>query len=269
MADITDEKLDEDVKKVTENDSYGLSENDRQTEDRVETSTESIDPIFTDGHLSYVGHDATSIPESLIQQFASKTTRLDLSFNCLCSVDGLESFTQLRELILDSNEIQDGVLFPYMKQLNTLTLNKNKITDLDSLIRMIKVQMPSLSYLSLLGNRACPNQLSDTEKDEEDYQRYRYYVLYHLPKLKFLDSSQVKIVEVKEAERVGPFMKVVRPDGDEKITDTDKQFPTNPYSPLPNSRRQDGQHVGTYGVCKYVYYGRHSEGNRFIRNSDL
>lgn len=26
---------------------------------------------------------------------------------------------------------------------------------------------------------------------------------------------------------------------------------------------------GTFGKSKYVYYGRHSEGNRFIRNSDL
>ena len=27
--------------------------------------------------------------------------------------------------------------------------------------------------------------------------------------------------------------------------------------------------AGTIGTCKYVYYGKHSEGNRFIRNNDL
>jgi len=27
--------------------------------------------------------------------------------------------------------------------------------------------------------------------------------------------------------------------------------------------------VATFGKCRYVYYGRHSEGNRFIRNNDL
>lgn len=27
--------------------------------------------------------------------------------------------------------------------------------------------------------------------------------------------------------------------------------------------------TGTLSTCKYVYYGRHSEGNRFIRNNDL
>lgn len=26
---------------------------------------------------------------------------------------------------------------------------------------------------------------------------------------------------------------------------------------------------GTFGKSKYIYYGRHSEGNRFIRNTDL
>lgn len=33
--------------------------------------------------------------------------------------------------------------------------------------------MPSLQYLSLLGNMACPNELVCKEKDEDDYQRYR------------------------------------------------------------------------------------------------
>lgn len=26
---------------------------------------------------------------------------------------------------------------------------------------------------------------------------------------------------------------------------------------------------GVFGQCKYVYYGKHSEGNRFIRNNQL
>lgn len=33
---------------------------------------------------------------------------------------------------------------------------------------------PSLEYLSLLGNEACPNQLVSPDKDEDDYQRYRF-----------------------------------------------------------------------------------------------
>ena len=53
----------------------------------------------------------------------------------------------------------------------------------------IKQSYPNLTFLSLLGNTACPNEL--VLKDEDDYQRYRYYVLHNLPALKFLDSRAV------------------------------------------------------------------------------
>ena len=49
-----------------------------------------------------------------------------------------------------------------------------QISNLETLLSKVAHNLPSLHYLSLLGNLACPNQLSDVEKDEEDYQRYRY-----------------------------------------------------------------------------------------------
>jgi hypothetical protein len=48
---------------------------------------------------------------------------------------------------------------------------------LELLLTKIAQNLPSLHYLSLLGNVACPNQLSDADKDEEDYQRYRQGLL--------------------------------------------------------------------------------------------
>ena len=39
---------------------------------------------------------------------------------------------------------------------------------------------------------------------------FRHYVLYRIPRLKFLDSSPVKTADLEEAKRVGPFMKMVR-----------------------------------------------------------
>ena len=41
------------------------------------------------------------------------------------------------------------------------------------------------------------------------------------------------------------------------------------YSPLPPVLTNAGDHHGTYGRKRYVYIGKHSEGNRFIRNNDL
>ena len=35
--------------------------------------------------------------------------------------------------------------------------------------------LPNLRYLSLLGNVACPDQLSSVEKNEMDYKKYRYF----------------------------------------------------------------------------------------------
>ena len=40
----------------------------------------------------------------------------------------------------------------------------------------------------------------------------RYYVIYRLPKLKFLDSTAVQEIERKEARRAGAFMRVVSTD---------------------------------------------------------
>ena len=48
-----------------------------------------------------------------------------------------------------------------------------QITDLEPFLDVIKSNYPKLVYLSLLGNTACPNQLSAHDKDEEDYIRYR------------------------------------------------------------------------------------------------
>ncbi|GAA6110641.1 leucine-rich melanocyte differentiation-associated protein isoform X1 [Tachysurus ichikawai] len=70
---------------------------------------------------------------------------------------------------------------------------------------------PALEYLSLLGNEACPNQLVSLDKDEDDYQRYRYFVLHKLRNLKFLDSRRVTQSEHLEAQSRGAFMKVVKP----------------------------------------------------------
>ncbi|KAL4240482.1 hypothetical protein ACF0H5_001274 [Mactra antiquata] len=224
---------------------------------------------FHDGQLSYIGRDVESIPQKLIVDYSKATIRLDLSFNQIKSLRGLEEFCNLEELVLDNNCINDQTLFPSLQQLHTLTLNKNQITDLDMLLQTIKLQFPKLTYLSLLGNSACPNQLSSHEKDDEDYLRYRYKVIYNFPQLKFLDSTPVTSHDLQEAKRVGPFMTVVR--GSEKDIPVQDEVPSSPssYTPLPDSSRQSDDHLGTFGKSKYVYYGKHSEGNRFIRNTDL
>jgi len=43
---------------------------------------------------------------------------------------------------------------------------------------------------------------------------FRIFVLYNLPKLKFLDSTPVKMTERTEAQRRGCFLRVARPPSD-------------------------------------------------------
>ncbi|NXL11912.1 LRMDA protein, partial [Mesembrinibis cayennensis] len=131
------------------------------------------------------------------------------------SLEGLKTFSYLEELILDNNLLGNDLLLPRLPHLHTLTLNKNQISFqrntckilLDHLAQVV----PSLQYLSLLGNMACPNELVCKEKDEDDYQRYRYFVLHKLTNLKFLDTRKVTRREREEALVRGAFMKVVKP----------------------------------------------------------
>ncbi|ERE91979.1 putative leucine-rich repeat-containing protein C10orf11 like protein [Cricetulus griseus] len=92
-----------------------------------------------------------------------------------------------------------------------IILNLWHITDLEYLLDHLAKVTPALEYLSLLGNVACPNELVSLEKDEEDYKRYRCFVLHKLPNLKFLDAQKVTRQEREEALVRGAFMKVVKP----------------------------------------------------------
>lgn len=238
---------------------------------KTDTQLSGKSVVWTNSQLFYIGQDCRVIPDALGEYYGDPCRRLDLSFNCISNLNGLQKFKNLEELILDNNQLDDNARFPFLPYLRTLSLNKNKIKDLEGLLDKVASHLPALRYLSLLGNPACPTQLSCLENDEEDYQRYRFRVIYRLPKLNFLDSTSIKKKEKLEAIRVGPYTKVVKPSlsttdaSMESESDSDDQR----YTPLPQTAAHDGVHKGAYGICRYKYLGLHSEGNRFIRNNDL
>ncbi|CAL4109616.1 unnamed protein product [Meganyctiphanes norvegica] len=161
--------------------------------------------------LCFVGQDCHRIPSILGSTYGLQTKRLDLSYNAIRTLDGLDKFPFLEELILDNNFIDDSAVFPKLQYLHTLSLNKNKICNLEALMSMMSKQVPNLRFLSLIGNEACPDQLSSMDKDENDYRLYRLYVLHHFPGLNFLDSSAVRRSELREALRRGGLMRLIRP----------------------------------------------------------
>ncbi|XP_021059122.1 leucine-rich melanocyte differentiation-associated protein isoform X1 [Mus pahari] len=219
--------------------------------------------------VSYVGQYCREIPEYLGRDFGHFAKRLDLSFNLLRSLEGLSAFRSLEELILDNNLLGDDLVLPGLPHLHTLTLNKNQITDLECLLDHLAEVTPALEYLSLLGNVACPNELVNLEKDEEDYKRYRCFVLHKLPNLKFLDAQKVTRQEREEALVRGAFMKVVKPKASSEEEKAASPEDHCQYTPLPSGSRELTSHRGVLGKGRYFYYGRNSEGNRFIRDDQL
>lgn len=77
--------------------------------------------------LCYVGQEVTCIPETLGKMYGSKVKSLDLSFNCLTSLKYSELFPDLEELILDNNNLNDGIRLPYLPHLHTLSMNNNNV----------------------------------------------------------------------------------------------------------------------------------------------
>ncbi|XP_050428710.1 leucine-rich melanocyte differentiation-associated protein-like isoform X2 [Adelges cooleyi] len=233
---------------------------------------------FQNNRLCYIGQDVTCIPEVLGKMYGSKVRSLDLSFNNLTTLNHSEHFSELEELILDNNHLDDKIILPHLPNLHTLSLNNNKITILENLINQIKYSMPSLRFLSLLGNKACPTQLIDFEKDEDDYRRYRYFVLYYLPELKFLDSRPVTNEELSTALEKGEFTKVIRPRYENEPLQYDWKLSnvthpladtSNIFLPAEESMTHQIHHQAAYGRRRFRYAGKHSEGNRFILNRDL
>ncbi|XP_067936626.1 leucine-rich melanocyte differentiation-associated protein-like [Watersipora subatra] len=227
-------------------------------------------PIMEGDRLIYAGRDCYLIPEELYS-YAQQVKTLDLSYNSIRDLEGLEHFSDsLEALILDNNEITETTEFEELPQLQLLSLCNNLITDLYAFIDGVASKLPRLMYLSLLGNKACPDSLTQSDCDEVDYARYRKYVIYKIPGLKFLDSKPVTDAERKEAKRAGQYMRVIKPQ-----TSVEEEFERSErsiYRPLPEDSRSQQSNKSTRGTLKKArssYHGRHSEGNRFIRNNDL
>jgi hypothetical protein len=104
---------------------------------------------------------------------------LDLSFNRIKRIEGLDALVRLRELSLAANEIEElsGGLDALAASLETLSLGRNKLATVPQLLRLRK--FARLTSLSLAGN---PMPTAE----------YTSYALAHLPGLRYLDFRLVE-----------------------------------------------------------------------------
>lgn len=260
----------------------------------IEEEDESLNGFVwneSDSSATYVGQNAWHIPSSVTFRYANRIKRLDLSYNCLQTLAGIEFFISLEELILDNNLLDDTIRFFYNPLMRILSINKNKITDLERFLNEISLKLPNLTYLSLLGNPACPDQLSSSDHDDQDYRRYRSYVVHRIPLLRFLDSGAIKPIEREEATQRGHYYRLIRLNSDSIVEKQrsngtgfrEEEFhqqqsnSSNSNASVAGNKRQltplpiedDNTPKGGYGRLRHRYTGKHSEGNRFIRNHEL
>ncbi|KAK0074679.1 hypothetical protein PV325_007952 [Microctonus aethiopoides] len=224
----------------------------------------------------YTGQRAEKIPHGLLKIVGNNCSSLDLSYNELTTISAIKNYNYLRELILDNNKLHDLKTLSFMPTLTTLSLNNNKMTNIDDALKMISKCCPKIEYVSLLGNPGYPDQLTNPlSNDEADYNRYRLYAIHILPNsLRFLDSRPVTQTERVDAINRGQFLRIIKISphclADNSMSEQSNLISENyHYSPLPQTNRSPFDHKGAYGKCHHRYSGKNSEGNRFIMNNDL
>ncbi|CAD5114540.1 unnamed protein product [Dimorphilus gyrociliatus] len=213
--------------------------------------------------ILYVGKNSEKLPSKYLQK-SLNIVKLDISNNAFKDLSFLFAFTNLQELVADNNRLRIPLKIPRLDSLRTICLNKNNLDDLNAFLDEIADKLSGLTYLSLLGNPICPTLQRESEDD--DILRYRCYVLYKLPSLKFLDSSPVKITELQRSHTHGEFYRIARP-VIVQVKDSEEELLKSKLTPLPMLKTSEKK--TSFGKCKYMYKGKHSEGNRFIRNADL
>lgn len=88
--------------------------------------------VWRHNQLTYIAQDKQELPLVFGLKFGNLATKLDLSFNSLTSFGNINLFTNLNELILDNNCLEDDRLdFKQNLRLKILSLNKNKVSTIN------------------------------------------------------------------------------------------------------------------------------------------
>ena len=87
---------------------------------------------------------------------ASNIVEVDLSYNQLDNLDGLDVFTNIKILLLDHNNITSLQSLPHLPKLETLSLSYNGIRGEENLLVNLATNFPALKNLNLMKNPVNP-----------------------------------------------------------------------------------------------------------------
>lgn len=105
---------------------------------------------------------------------------LDLSFNLISKIEGLDTLVKLEDLSLFSNNIEEVENLDKLVNLNVLSIGNNKIETADTMAMYLR-RFPKLQVLNVKGNKFCKDNGND----------YKLLILAYLKDLKYLDYSAV------------------------------------------------------------------------------
>ncbi|KAJ8382095.1 hypothetical protein SKAU_G00028730 [Synaphobranchus kaupii] len=106
---------------------------------------------------------------------------------------------QLTTLILDCNNYNSHVKFPYMPSITIVWINKNKISNLPIFVEEISRKFPNIKILSMMNNEAAPSYFNGGTLTQ--YIDYRQYVISQIPGLEVLDDTEVLEKERMQAKK--------------------------------------------------------------------
>ncbi|XP_051571742.1 uncharacterized protein LOC127451246 [Myxocyprinus asiaticus] len=163
-------------------------------------STGGPDVVLGLQRLSFAYQGLLEIPYDTILQQQDTLEVLDLSYNLLDENPALlGGLDKLSTLILDCNNYNAHVKFPYMPSLTTLWINKNKISNLPIIVEEICCKFPNIKILSMMDNEAAPSYFNGGSLTQ--YIDYRQYVISQIPSLEVLDDTEVQKKERELARK--------------------------------------------------------------------
>ncbi|XP_048827498.1 uncharacterized protein LOC125705149 isoform X2 [Brienomyrus brachyistius] len=152
---------------------------DRASMVSMETGASAVAPGPTERggglrQLSFAYQDLIEIPYDVILEQRDTLEVLDLSYNLLEESPALlGELEKLATLILDCNNYNAHVKFPYLPSITTVCINRNRISNLPIFIEEVRRKFPNI----------------------------RQYVISQIPTLEVLDDTEVQRAERLQAKK--------------------------------------------------------------------
>lgn len=253
----------------------------------------SVESCVMGDTISLAYRNFSEIPLDILNHpFCPFIKTLDLTETPVQNLAPIASFKSLQALVLDKSPNCQLDTSPVMPKLTTLSCNNNEIEDLVGFMDILTAKFPQLQFLSMMRN-PCNSTLlrSFIEPDTEVNRLFRLYVLYRMPGLVTIDCTSVTDEEVSEAQRRGQYA-VLR-----KLSTTTAASASSSSSPTTSTDDSNRNDTAPHTVGNSIFssvasaaqvmaravpkfklsdnksgpYSReaNSEGNRFIRNTEL